>query len=61
MSIKDINKIITITDALTGEIIFQILYTDYMLIKSAFEYTNEKIKELQENEHGALIKIGTRL
>lgn len=58
MSVKDLNKVIIVSSALTGQVIIQLDYDDYINSNSCVDYLTYKLSELIENEQGAIIKIG---
>lgn len=57
MSVKDNDKIIILSSALTGKIIIQIPYDD---INISHEYLSLLVHRYIENGEGILIKIGSR-
>ena len=58
MSVRDLNKVIILSSALTGEVIFQIDFDDYFNCNGGYDLFNYKVSELIDNEEGASIKIG---
>ena len=57
MSIKDSNKVIIISNAMTGHILIQIPYDN---LNIADEYIYGIVMNQIKNEEGILIKIGNR-
>lgn len=57
MSIRDSNKVIMISNAMTGNIIIQIPYEDKLKAK---DYITEIVLDKITDEEGLLIKIGSK-
>lgn len=58
MSVKDSNKIIICSSALTGEVFFKLDYYDFINSVVGEQFLYYKISEYINNEEGVIIKIG---
>lgn len=58
MSVKDINKILFIYSALTGELIYTMPKEDFIKSGYARDYFFYKIEEIINNGEGIIIKEG---
>lgn len=60
MSVKDINKVIIISSAMTGKVLLTIDYDDYQSLDSASDLVADKVYQLIDSEDGAIVKIGSK-
>lgn len=60
MSVKDLNKVIIISSAMTGKVLLTIDYDDYSSLACAQDFIANKVYQLIDDEEGAIIKIGSK-
>lgn len=60
MSVKNLNKVIIISSALTGKVLMNIDYDDYAALGCAQHLIANKIYQLIDNDEGAVVKIGSK-
>lgn len=60
MSVKDLNKVIIISSALTGKVLLTVDYDDYSSLPSARDFIMDKVYQLIDEDEGAIIKIGCK-
>lgn len=60
MSVRDLNKVIIISDAMTGRVLLTLDFDDYSTLESAQDLIADKVYQLIDNEDGAIIKIGSK-
>lgn len=60
MSVKNLNKVIIISSALTGKVLLNIDYDDYSTLGCAQDLIANKIYQLIDNDEGAIVKIGSK-